>query len=97
MSLAVSAGAVICTGYSKPTLTSGGGHVHKRFTDQARRAVVLAQQEARAGSRDRVGTEHIPLGLIEAGGVAAAALESAGLSLDAVRRQAGRMSGRHPL
>src|SRR6266853_1094530 len=60
----------------------------ERFTDRARRVVVLAQEEARMLNHNYIGTEHILLGLIHEGeGVAAKALESLGISLDAVRRQ----------
>ena len=62
----------------------------ERFTDRARRVVVLAQEEARMLNHNYIGTEHILLGLIHEGeGVAAKALESLGISLDAVREQAG--------
>ena len=58
----------------------------KRFTDPARRVVVLAQEEARMLYHNYVGTEHILLGLIHEGeGVAAKALESLNISLEAVR------------
>src|ERR1700752_4333248 len=57
----------------------------ERFTDRARRVVVLAQEEARMLSHNYIGTEHILLGLIHEGeGVAAKALESMNISLDAV-------------
>ena len=60
----------------------------ERFTDRARRVVVLAQEEARMLNHNYIGTEHILLGLIHEGeGVAAKALESLGISLDAVREQ----------
>ena len=60
----------------------------ERFTDRARRVVVLAQEEARMLNHNYIGTEHILLGLIHEGeGVAAKALESLGVSLDAVRQQ----------
>ena len=60
----------------------------ERFTDRARRVVVLAQEEARLLNHNYIGTEHILLGLIHEGeGVAAKALESLGISLDAVREQ----------
>jgi ATP-dependent Clp protease ATP-binding subunit ClpA len=58
----------------------------ERFTDRARRAMVLAQEQARMLNHDYIGTEHILLGLLEAEGVAAKALESLGISLDAVRQ-----------
>jgi ATP-dependent Clp protease ATP-binding subunit ClpC len=60
----------------------------ERFTDRARRVVVLAQEEARLLNHSYIGTEHILLGLIHEGeGVAAKALESLGISLEAVRNQ----------
>jgi ATP-dependent Clp protease ATP-binding subunit ClpC len=60
----------------------------ERFTDRARRVVVLAQEEARMLNHNYVGTEHILLGLIHEGeGVAAKALESLGISQEAVRQQ----------
>jgi ATP-dependent Clp protease ATP-binding subunit ClpC len=66
----------------------------KRFTDRARRVVVLAQEEARMLKHGYIGTEHILLGLIHEGeGVAAKALESLGISLDAVRQQVEEIIG----
>jgi len=66
----------------------------ERFTDQARRVLALAQEEARMRHCHRVGTEHILLGLIqEREGLAAGALESLGISLDAVRRQIEEITG----
>jgi ATP-dependent Clp protease ATP-binding subunit ClpC len=66
----------------------------ERFTDRARRVVVLSQEEARALNHDYIGTEHILLGLIHEGdGVAAKALESLGISLDAVRQQIEQIIG----
>src|SRR5690554_4546278 len=60
----------------------------ERFTDRARRVVVLAQEEAKMLNHNYIGTEHILLGLIHEGeGVAAKAPESLGISLDAVREQ----------
>ena len=67
----------------------------ERFTDRARRVVVLAQEEARMLNHDYIGTEHILLGLIHEGeGVAAKALESLGISLEAVRQQVEEIIGR---
>ena len=67
----------------------------ERFTDRARRVVVLAQQEARRLDHNYIGTEHILLGLIHEGeGVAAKALDSLGISLDAVRQQVEEIIGR---
>ena len=66
----------------------------ERFTDRARRVVVLAQEEARMLNHNYIGTEHILLGLIHEGeGVAAKALESLGVSLDAVRTQVEEIIG----
>jgi ATP-dependent Clp protease ATP-binding subunit ClpC len=66
----------------------------ERFTDRARRVVVLAQEEARMLNHNYIGTEHILLGLIHEGeGVAAKALESLNISLDAVRQQVEEMIG----
>ena len=66
----------------------------ERFTDRARRVVVLAQDEARMLKHNYIGTEHILLGLIHEGeGVAAEALESLGISLDAVRQQVEEIIG----
>ncbi|WP_017791999.1 ATP-dependent Clp protease ATP-binding subunit [Leucobacter salsicius] len=60
----------------------------ERFTDRARRVVVLAQEEAKMLNHNYIGTEHILLGLIHEGeGVAAKALEQLDISLDAVRAQ----------
>ncbi|MGP9724902.1 ATP-dependent Clp protease ATP-binding subunit [Corynebacterium sp. AOP40-9SA-29] len=71
----------------------------ERFTDRARRVVVLAQEEARALNHNYIGTEHILLGLIHEGeGVAAKALESMGISLEAVRTEVEDIigTGGHP-
>jgi ATP-dependent Clp protease ATP-binding subunit ClpA len=69
--------------------------VFEQFTDRARRVVVLAQEEARLLNHNYVGTEHILLGLIHEGeGVAATALESLGISLEAVRAQVEQIIGR---
>src|SRR5881392_3480644 len=66
----------------------------ERFTDRARRVVVLAQEEARMLNHNYIGTEHILLGLIHEGeGVAAKALESLGISLEAVRNQVEEIIG----
>ena len=60
----------------------------ERFTDRARRVIVLAQDEARLLNHNYIGTEHILLGLIhEAEGVGAKALESLGVTLEGVRDQ----------
>ena len=66
----------------------------ERFTDRARRVVVLAQEEARLLDHNYIGTEHLLLGLIHEGeGVAAKALESLGISLEAVRNQVEEIIG----
>ena len=66
----------------------------ERYTDRARRVVVLAQEEARRLNHNYIGTEHILLGLIHEGeGVAARALESLGISLEAVRQQVEEIIG----
>jgi ATP-dependent Clp protease ATP-binding subunit ClpA len=67
----------------------------ERFTERARRVVVLAQEEARLALHNYIGTEHILLGLIhERDGVAARALEAAGVTLHAARAQVESMIGR---
>jgi len=66
----------------------------ERFTDRARRVIVLAQEEARGLNHNYIGTEHILLGLIHEGeGVAAKALESMGISLEAVRQEVEEIIG----
>ena len=66
----------------------------ERFTDRARRVIVLAQEEARGLNHNYIGTEHLLLGLIHEGeGVAAKALESMDISLDAVRAQVVEIIG----
>jgi hypothetical protein len=67
----------------------------ERFTDRARRVVVLAQEEARTLNHDYIGTEHLLLGLIHEGqGVAAKALESLGISDEAVTQRIDEIVGR---
>jgi ATP-dependent Clp protease ATP-binding subunit ClpA len=67
----------------------------ERFTDRARRVVVLSQEEARLLNHNYIGTEHLLLGLIHEGqGVAAKALESLGIRLEAVRAQVEEIIGR---
>jgi ATP-dependent Clp protease ATP-binding subunit ClpC len=67
----------------------------ERFTDRARRVVVLAQEDARTLNHNYIGTEHLLLGLIHEGdGVAARTLESLGISPDAVQRQVEAIIGR---
>jgi hypothetical protein len=90
-------------GSARPVLGAGGQVVlrsarrramFERFTERARRAVALAQEEARRLNHSYIGTEHILLGLIHEGeGVAAKALESLGISLDAVRQQVEEIIG----
>jgi len=68
--------------------------VFERFTDRARRVIVLAQDEAKMLNHNYIGTEHILLGLIHEGeGVAAQALEQLGISLDKVREQLEEIIG----
>jgi Clp amino terminal domain, pathogenicity island component len=67
----------------------------EKFTDRARRVVVLAQEEARMLNHNYIGTEHLLLGVIHEGeGVAARTLESLGISLEAVRREVVEIIGR---
>ncbi|WP_275408589.1 Clp protease N-terminal domain-containing protein, partial [Planosporangium mesophilum] len=75
----------------------------EQFTDQARRVIVLAQQEARTLNHQYIGTEHLLLGLVrETEGssglagedVVARALESLGISLEGVRLQVEEIIGR---
>ena len=67
----------------------------ERFTDRARRVIVLAQEEARTLQHNYIGTEHLLLGLIREGeGVAAKALASKGVELDATRKQVEEMIGK---
>ena len=66
----------------------------ERFTDQARRVIALAQEEASTRNCRRVGTEHLLLGLIqEREGIALAALELLGISPEMVRRQVEQITG----
>jgi ATP-dependent Clp protease ATP-binding subunit ClpA len=90
-------------GSVRPVLWAGGQvllsgarrrAMFERFTDRARRVVVLAQEEARMLNHNYIGTEHILLGLSHEGeGVAARALDSLGISLDAVRQQVEEIIG----
>jgi ATP-dependent Clp protease ATP-binding subunit ClpC len=67
----------------------------ERFTDRARRVIVLAQEEARMLNHNYIGTEHILLGLVHEGeGVGARTLESLDVSLEAVRQQVEEIIGR---
>jgi ATP-dependent Clp protease ATP-binding subunit ClpA len=66
----------------------------ERFTDRSRRVVVLAQEEARMLGHNHIGSEHLLLGLIhEQSGVAAEALESAGVTIEAARAQVEEFGG----
>jgi len=68
--------------------------VFERFTDRARRVVVFAQEEARLLNHNYIGTEHVLLGLVREGeGVAAQALTSMGIGLEAVRGQVEKIIG----
>jgi ATP-dependent Clp protease ATP-binding subunit ClpC len=69
----------------------------ERFTERSRRVVVLAQEESRMLDHNYIGTEHLLLGLIHEGdGIAAQAIESTGLTLDAARAEVEAMIGRGP-
>lgn len=71
-----------------------GVAMFERFTDRARRVIVLAQDEARSLKHNYLGTEHILLGLIREGeGVAAKALDALGITLDEVRAQVVEIIG----
>jgi hypothetical protein len=81
-------------GHSRDDYEKAARSMFERFTDRGRRVVVLAQEEARMLNHNYIGTEHLLLGLIrESGGVAARALESLGLSLEAVRQQVEEIIG----
>jgi Clp amino terminal domain, pathogenicity island component/ClpX C4-type zinc finger len=68
--------------------------VFERFTDRARRVVVLAQEESRLLNHNYIGTEHILLGLIHEGeGVAAQVLAALGVSLADVRSEVEEIVG----
>jgi hypothetical protein len=74
------------------------GHMFERFTDRARRVVVLAQEEARRLNHNYIGTEHLLLGLIREdqdvdAGIAAWVLEPLGIRLEAVRPRIEDMIG----
>ena len=67
----------------------------ERFTDRARRVVVLAQEEARMLEHNYIGTEHVLLGLIHEGdGVGAKALRALDVDLDTLRREVEALVGR---
>src|ERR1700733_10330651 len=77
------------------TPPAGGSEMFERFTDRARRVIVLAQDEARLLDHNYIGTEHLLLGLIQEGeGVAAAALRELDISLMAVRQRVEEIIGR---
>src|SRR5215471_7002134 len=66
----------------------------EKFTDRARRVIVLAQEEARLLSHNFIGTEHLLLGLVHEGeGIAAQALEALGINMEAVREQVEEIVG----
>lgn len=63
-----------------------------RFTERARKVIILAKEEAKRFNHDYIGTEHILLGLIKEGeSVAAAVLQNLGLSLDSIRLEVEKM------
>jgi ATP-dependent Clp protease ATP-binding subunit ClpC len=66
----------------------------ERFTEPARRVVVLAQEEARMLGHDQIGSEHLLLGLVnDQSGLAAQVLKTAGITLEAARTQAAELGG----
>ncbi len=70
------------------------GPMFKRFTNRARRVVVLGQEEARTLRHDHMGTEHILLGLLAEGeGIAAQVLQRAGITLGAARAEIEEIVG----
>jgi ATP-dependent Clp protease ATP-binding subunit ClpC len=63
-----------------------------RFTERARKVIILAKEEARRFNHDYIGTEHILLGLIREGeGVAAAVLQKMGVSLENIRLEVEKL------
>jgi ATP-dependent Clp protease ATP-binding subunit ClpC len=81
-------------GTPEAKLRKAARSMFERFTDRARRVVVLAQEEARLLKHDHIDTEHILLGLIHEGeGVAAKALQALRISLEAVRQQVEEIIG----
>jgi len=93
---------MVLTGYDE---VLHGSPMFERFTNRARHAIVLAQEEARRLQHNYIGTEHILLGLLgEPGGLAARALEGFGMSLDGTREEvetivgtgSGKLSGHIP-
>src|SRR5215472_10682565 len=86
---------VLAAGMAGMTARRAARSMFERFSQRARRVVVLAQEEARILNHNYIGTEHILLGLIREGeGLAARALESLGISLGAVRQQVEQIIGR---
>jgi hypothetical protein len=80
------------SGASEPEPFEAG--VWSRFTPRARRAILHAQEEARAAGHDHIGTEHILLGLLhEPDGLAAKAIEAQGVSLDVIRTGVAALFG----
>jgi hypothetical protein len=89
----------LCIDYHRPNRECASERaatgMFERFTDRARRVVVLAQEEARILRHNYIGPEHILLGLIHEGsGVAAKALESLGISQETVRQRVEEAIGR---
>src|ERR1700724_4123880 len=75
--------------------TVGSAEMFERFTDQARRVVVLAQEESRILNHNYIGTEHLLLGMLREGeGGAATALKAMGIGLEAVRQQVEEIVGK---
>ena len=67
-------------------------NMFSRFTERARKVIILAKEEAKRFNHDYIGTEHILLGLIKEGeGVAAAVLQNLGLSLEAIRLEVEKL------
>jgi ATP-dependent Clp protease ATP-binding subunit ClpC len=67
----------------------------ERFTDRARKVVVLSQEEARSFNHDYIGTEHLLLGVLREGeGVGAQALDASGVNIDAARKNVIAISGK---
>jgi len=86
---------VFLSGAAEPKTRKAARSMFERFTDQARRVVVLAQEEARMLSHNYIGTEHILLALVHEGmGVAAQALESLGVAKEEARQQVEEVVGR---
>jgi ATP-dependent Clp protease ATP-binding subunit ClpC len=86
---------IVLTTSTAETAGKVARNMFERFTDRARRVVVLAQEEARMRNHNYIGTEHMLLGLIYEGkGVAAQALESLGITQQAVRQQVDEIIGR---